>query len=64
MNDEIKNKIKYLKLLIIDQIFRTKSGGNLKPFYLNLSKNLNKYCLEIGGSFIKIKKIMKNLEQN
>ena len=56
MNDEIKNKIKYLKLLIIDQIFRTKSGGNLKPFYLNLSENLNKYCLEIGGSFKKNKK--------
>ena len=56
INDEIKNKIKYLKLLIIDQIFRTKSGGNLKPFYLNLSENLNKYCLEIGGSFKKNKK--------
>ena len=56
LNNEIKNKIKYLKLLIIDQFFRIKSGGNLKSFYLNLNENLIKYCQEIGGDFKKNKK--------
>tara|TARA_Y100000991_G_C21928466_1_gene329746 strand:- start:49 stop:864 length:816 start_codon:yes stop_codon:yes gene_type:complete len=56
LNDEIKTKIKFVKLLIIDQIFRTKSGGNLKKFYLSLNENLSDYCKEIGGDFKKAAK--------
>ena len=50
-NDEVKNKIKFIKLLIIDQIYRTKGGGKLKDFYSTINNELANYCEYIGGVF-------------
>ena len=59
VDKNFKNKIRFIKLIIFDQIFRSKSGGELKKFYQVIKTDLIQYCEDLCGTFKRGQRPMK-----